>query len=328
MLTAFRDEQKHQMAGEVKLNGLWISPKEASARAVQIQAQTLYLKMQTIAAQGGLVDALNAFDQLERGFPNTRVYPDAITLARPMLTELQLQVSRAADNLKLTNAQWQQGVAITAEPRKSEIIAARQAENSQYEAALEAATKAGTKWPPFITKSQKSLDALLTLITAEKARFSTLPVDKMKASTEASDKASEAVAANDLNTADSLLANAKSLWPANEEADYLLTVVSDMKAARTHPEKAGATTVKVALRPTPKLADGATPAPKPKQSMTPVGTPAPSEDENPKGGIVDFLFTIPGAITVVGSLVALIAILSFLKRRKAASAEEEDEEET
>jgi hypothetical protein len=325
MLATFQDEQKHQQAGEVKLYGLWISPKEAAARAVQIQAQTIYLKMQAIAAQGDLIGALNAFDQLEKGFPNTRVYPAAIEKAKALQTELLLRVSRAADNLKLTDAKWQQGVTITAEPAKSQIIAARQAENAQNEAILEAATKAGTKWPPLIPQSQKSLDALISLLNGEKARLAALPVEKMNASIEESDKASESVSANDLNAATTFLVGAKTLWPANEEADYLLTIISDIKAARAHPEKA-AGPVKVALRPTPKLAATATPTPKPRPSATPVVASTPEPEEKPS--LVDFFFTIKGAATVVGCLLALIGIVSFLQKRKQNKVEEDEEEES
>ena len=195
ILDAFLDEQAHQQAGDVKLYGRWISSKEALVRDTEIQAQALYLQMQASMAQGDMIGVLNAFDQLEKKYPGSRVYPTAVGQAASLVAALQGEVATASANLKVSDEQWKQGVAITPEPDKSVMIAARKSELAQYDALLAAAVRAQQKWPPFIPDSQKSLDAISALVTPEQARLLALPVDKMNASLAESDKADEAIAA-------------------------------------------------------------------------------------------------------------------------------------
>lgn len=319
ILDVLSQEQAHQQAGDVKLYGNWIPKKEVAAHKLQIQAQAIYLKMQATAAQGDLIGALNMFDLLERTDAGARVFPTAVVQVKNYQAALQGEVNTAVANLKTTDEQWKQGVIITPEPEKSEMVAARQGELAKYDAILASAQKT-QKWPPYIPKSQTSLDAISAMLVSEEARLGALPVDSMTASIEQSDKADGLIATRDLANASSILKNAITLWPANDDAVYQLKAVAVMQAPAPSPVPGV-----VARTPAPKTAV-ITPTPTAKPKVTPVGAPTP--EPQAKQGLVDFLFTIPGAITVVLCAVGLIAVTSYLQKSKRDRMGEEEEEAT
>src|SRR5207302_1728603 len=118
------------------------------------------------------------------------------------VTALQGDVERYLQVLARDNSEFAQGIAITSEPKKSELLAARKAEQDRYDLALAAAEKSGLKWPPLIPRSEKSLIKLKQLLPGEKARIETLPVQKMRESVEQVDKARDAIEAKDYDTAE------------------------------------------------------------------------------------------------------------------------------
>ena len=278
---------------------------------------------------------MNLFDQLEKTSSGCRAYPSAIErVAKTYLVGLQIDANRARDNLKILDQEWQDGVVITPEPRKSQIMAARQAELKQYDDILAAATSSGAKWPPFMNKSQKILDAIIALIATEKPRILALPVDKMNASVAGTDKASELISAaiaaratpslmtKDLANADAILKNALILWPTNEEATYLQKAVADISAAEAHPENATKIPM-LALRPTPKTTDTSTPAPTAKPTPKPTPVPPPPPEEETQQTFLGFFFTIKGALTIVACAVVLLLIASYLQKSKKGGGDEE-----
>ena len=328
ILNIFQAELNHVQAGDVKLFGRWVPASEAAARASEVQEQDLYLKMQDSSTRGDLVGALNAFTQLEKNYPGSRLYPHAIADAEALQDKLSAYAANAAASLQVSDAKWKQGVDITPEPEKSEMIAARQNEIAQYDALIAGAQRSQLKWPPFIPASQHSIDAINTLIASEKTRMAGLLVDKMNASLAESDKAAEAVVAGDVTGANAHLKTATTLWPANEEAATLQKSLVGVKPTPT-PTPAKPVPTRT---PVPKVATAATatPAASAVPSRTPVGE-APDESSSGSGGtkqsIIDFFFTIPGAVTVVVCAIGLFGLASFLQKSKRAKEEAEDEEE-
>lgn len=316
ILDSFLDEQARQKAGDVKLYGRWIPSQEALARDTEIKAQGLYLNMEAAKARGDVSGALNVFNNLEKSYNGTRVYPVAVGEASVLIESLANQIPNAVSALKVKEDRFTQGVAITPEPDKSVMIAARKTELAQYDALMASAVKAQLKWPPFIPDSQKSLDAIAKLVSTERARLAALPVDKMNDSLAESDKAAESFAAGDLAAADAHLKNATALWSVNEEAAYLQKTIATAKTALAHPPKPTPQQSK-ALAPRATPTPGSTASAAPGESPKPASTPAPAAVESDtKQKVIDFLFTIPGAITVLVCILGLVIIASFLQKSK------------
>jgi len=233
---------------------------------------------------------LNEFDRLEKNGGNTRVYPQAVALASKILEALSQQLTHSIAKLKHDVEEWTQGLTVTPETQKPQIIAAKKAEQDRYEALMEATQKSGAKWTPLLPDYAKSLDSLAALCASESTRLSALPVDKMNASVQDVDKARDALDTRDNEMADSLLKDAVALWPQNEDATYLQKSVSDLKAEAA---KAAEAAAKATPKPT------ATAKPSASQTPKPASTPLPVVEEE-KPSLLAFFMTIPGAMSVVG----------------------------
>src|SRR5687767_3643608 len=77
-LTAFEEEKKRVDAGELKLNGKWISKDEVQKERYQINALVALNYLREQQARGDIIGALNTFDVIERDYPGSRAYPDAV----------------------------------------------------------------------------------------------------------------------------------------------------------------------------------------------------------------------------------------------------------
>src|SRR5207244_4254730 len=99
-LDDFEAERKRVQAGEAKLDGRWLSKEEIAREKYQIAASQWFNAMKSLAARGDLVGALNTFDALEKQYPASRVYPDAIDLALRVMGALEPDLDRRLQIVK------------------------------------------------------------------------------------------------------------------------------------------------------------------------------------------------------------------------------------
>ncbi|MGB8356861.1 MAG: PTPDL family protein [Chthoniobacteraceae bacterium] len=311
LLEAFKKEKDHLTTGDVKYYGTWISKSQAAERKLQLEGVGLYVTMRSQAASGDFIGALNTFDQLDKSDSTTRIYPQAVLLDRKVLEALDQQVNRDIAKLKNHVEEWSQGLAVTPDTQKPQIIAAQKAEQDKYDAIIDAAGKSGVKWIPLLPGSAKDLDALAALATSENARLTVLPLDKMNASVQIVDKARQAFEAQDNDKTDALLKQAVTLWPQNEDATYLQKAVTDLRAEEAKKAEAAA-------KATPKP----TATPKPSAAAAqPASTPIQVVDEE-KPSFLAFFMTIPGAMCVVGGAIVLLIIVTVLQKIKKPKSED------
>ena len=204
--------------------------------------------------------------------------------------------------LKYDMDQWKRGVAITAEPKKSELIAAFSAEQLRYETAMTAAVKSGAKWKPLIPRSEKSLQDLLALIPSEKARLATIDLTKPRRSIQLAEKASQSIAAKDLAAADSSLKDAAMLWPANVSVVLLQAQLAALKTSAAPTQTPSSVTQAAHQREAASAAKKAA-----------ADAAATADPERP------FYMTPKGAMMIVLGVIAVFGVFSvagrFLKPR-------------
>lgn len=322
-LDALEQEKARVTAGDFRVGTTWLSPEEAAKQRYQIEAEQLFNEMKTVA-QADAIGALNLFEKIEKTFPGSRIYPDAIDLARRILAAFGPDVERRLQILKLETEKFVQTLAALQEPQKTQTMTAVRREQAQYDAALAQADKVALKWKPFIPRSEKSLTALKALIPTESTRLAALPVAQMRSSIEQAEKARAALGAKDPATADTLLKAAAAAWPANQSLVALQADLTALQAeiAKT-PPPAAETPAKVTKR--PANADG-TPATGPGETAT-TGSGEPGEATSaaaaPKkdalGSVKDFLFSAKGAMAFVALAVILIGLSALSERRKRAA---------
>ncbi len=260
-LEAFTEEKKRIAAGELKFGGEWLTKEEAQKERYQLSGKVLLSQMQEAAQRGDYVGAMNVFDQLEKNYPGSHSFPDAIDLARQILPNLKTTADRTLDNWKVKKVERDKGTQLSSPTEKEELLAAQKREQQANDAALEAADKGRVKWAPFLATSEKSLTVLSTAAVNEQRRLETLPVAKMRQSIatvatakeelEKEEKADPAVAL-------AAVRDAIAQWPQNEVATRLSKTLADQANA-------------------PK----ATPMPEATPAATPVATPAPATSATP-----------------------------------------------
>jgi hypothetical protein len=301
----FQDEKKRVDAGEVKYEGRWLSKDEAARRQIQIVALQYYNQMQQEAAEGNLIGAMQTFDLIEKQYATTRIYPQAVTLAEEVLGRFQQDLMVRMQAVKADQDQLKQTVAFTAEPEKSQIVAAAKAEQDRAIAVIAEAVRNGAKWVPLIPRSQVSIDTLQKTAATEAGRLASIAVGPMNASVAKANAARIAIANGDYSGAGTLLKDSLTLWPADEAAHYWTERLQEKMATPTPTPKPSAT---------PKPLPSARPTPEADVSQA---TPAPSENK-------PYYMTISGSITIAAAVLViggLIASINQKRRRKAAAGE-------
>lgn len=316
-LKAFIEEKKRVDAGEVKLQGQWISKEEVEKEKVQIGGRISFEYMKSQSASGDHIGALNTFLTLEKNYGGAAVLPDAIELAKRLVAGIKPAVERALPEQKILKANKEAGFKSAGPADRIEMQKAYKGEMEAAEAASDAADKAGL-FPPFIVTNEKSLKTLQARVDKELTRLNGLPVDSMRKSLELVTEAKKSLEAEDLTAAADSLKQATALWQKNELAVRLGKAVAEQKAAAT---KAAAEAKKneSAATPAPKSTPAAKPKSTPaKRPSAAVATPAPEESR-------PFLLSLPGAVTVVVGIAVVLAGVNVFKKMKARKAAQDVE---
>ncbi len=303
LLAQFAGEKKRVEEGEVRLGEKWLSAEEASKERYQINGMIAYQYMRNQRAAGDLIGALNSFDQIEKTLPGAKNFPDAVETARETLAALKTTVDRAQQMFATRKAEFEAGVANSSALQKPELLAARQKELAQGEAAVAAAEQAKIKWPTLVPRSDKNLEVIAKKIPTELQRLASIDVAKLRQSVQLSEQGQKELAAQNV-AAGETFAKALALWPNNELAKRLKPEAATLKAAATPAPVAEAPKVRAAT-PAP-----ATPRPRP------VGADIPPEEP-----AKPFFLTIGGIITIVVILALLLAGWTVFKKIKARSSD-------
>jgi len=334
VLNAFTEEKKRVEAGQVKLDGTWLSKAEVQREKVQIGGQVAFSYMKSQISAGEYIPALNTFAAMEKSFPGAAVMPDAIDLAQKIVIQLETDVQQAIPNQKARVAEQKKNLVAEGPADRAVMTAAIKKEDEAGDAAVAAAASAG-QWPPFLPRNEKSLTALVAKMKTEAPRLGNLPVAKMKQSVELALEAKRNLASADTEGAVEKLKEATELWPANELAQRLTKeAAQDQKtAAASAAAAAAATPIPAKATPQPRqiapmAAADSTKSPsenapegtaKPVTHSTPLpaSTPAASaaNDDEP------FFKSIAGKCVILVVLVGVLIGVNFVvKKRKAQQA--------
>lgn len=260
-LDQFFAEEKRVYAGEVKLDGKWLSKDQVQEERVQVAGRILLNRMKHAASAGQLTEAMAIFDQIEKGFPGASGYPDAVELARSILPLLKVAVEQAEARLKQNTEDKKQRLATSKGAEHAQLDALIKQENARTDAIIAAAEHAGVKWLPLQPAMDRSLKALASRTASEGQRLNGMKTDKMHESVEASEKAAAKLSVGKFDDADKALSDATSAWPANELAKRLRVKLAEAK---------NASAAQKTPTPTPKP----TPKPKPLSSSLPAAPAA------------------------------------------------------
>lgn len=319
--TAFEEEKKRVEAGEVKLSGNWITKEEAVKDRYQINAAIAFNYMKDQSTRGDLPGALNTFTVIESQYPGSRIFPDAVELARRILPTLKAETDRRLPALQNEAAEREKGMALASDTQRAELVAALQREQASAEAALAAAEKQNLKWPPLIVRSEKSLTTLSSKAADAMQDLASVDVSKLRQSLQLVQQARASFDKKEYDAAEETARKAQELWDVNELATRLQSEIASAKSSTPPPpmpEDPNAPAASVDIPPAPE----GQPAPTAATEAAPAES-APAEE----AGAVEeqaeekpFFLTLGGAITVVvlGALV-FVAIGAYKKIKARAN---------
>jgi hypothetical protein len=324
LLADLEAEKKRVAAGEVKLNGKWMSKDEAQKERYQINALLAFQYMRDQAGKADLVAALNAFDVIETQYPGAKVYPDAVELARRVLPSLKQDIERKRQTLipELEHRRQQIDTMPSGTPR-NELIAQQQREDAAADVAITNAERQRLKWLPVNVRSERLLSLNMGRIPDDIQRLNGLDIGKMRQSIKLAEDAREAFGRKEYDVAETNLREAIDLWYANELATRLQTEHAQAKVAMNE-----ASTVEPGTTPGEPgaAAPPGTPPATGAASATNVTTTTTADSD--QGGIdteeepqKPFLLRPIGAITVI-LLVAFVSVVVMTYKKIRGRANE------
>jgi hypothetical protein len=329
-LAALEEEKTRVDAGEIKINDRWLTKEEAQRERYQIAAAVNFQLMKDQTSRGDLSGALNTFDGIEKQYPGSRIYPEAVDLARRALAAFQPDLVSRIQSLRAAAAERDKAVQNSSAAQKAELKAALDKEHAAEAALFAEAQRRNPKWPPFIARSEKSLMATATKIPEEVRRLAAIDVAKIRQSLKDADQSKLALAGDNFVSALGSAKEALTLWPENEFAKRLQEEIKTSQAAAIAAAAEAAEKKKRIAAEEQKRLDAeekekaaqaakeAAAAARAAAAAAPAPSIAPPPKEKP------FLLTATGAASVVG-LIGLLGVgIGAYRKLKGRSPESID----
>lgn len=222
-----QEELDRVTRGEIKLGNKWLTKDELARERVQITAQVLFNNMKSQYSAGQLTDAMNTFDRMEKTTPGTRVYPEAVELARKVMPLIKDAATRELDLQKAREAEFRKRVQMAEGAEKQKLRKDADGIRTRLEANLKQFSN--LKWYPLKPSNQDTLYRLISLSGTEIQRLSYLKLDNMRISIAHTKRATEAIKAKDFETAEKALKDAEMEWVENEQIARLKAEIMELK---------------------------------------------------------------------------------------------------
>jgi hypothetical protein len=100
-LAAFQEEMKRVEAGEMKLDGKWMTADQVKEERVQVAGRVMFGRMKRFVASNQLIEALNTFEAIEKSAGGSSSFPDAVALARQIAPQVKAAAEQGRQQLKL-----------------------------------------------------------------------------------------------------------------------------------------------------------------------------------------------------------------------------------
>jgi len=212
----FESEKSRLEAGEIKIEGIWLKPDEASAEKYQTEAVQLFHQMELDLAAGDLRGALNLFNKIESTYPHSAVFPQAARLASLTVTRLDGFLSHQLRVLEVREREREEQIVLSSIEDQRSIREARERELTRIKERFENALKSGVKFPPYEPISAESMQGLQNILRAETARISSLDLSSMEQGVEKARQSARLLAEGEYQTALNFLEQSRTHWAENE----------------------------------------------------------------------------------------------------------------
>lgn len=198
------DELDKVERGNVKLEGKWYSPQAQIDFKEQFESQVTLFRMKNVL-QGGRysnnVAAMREFEKLETRYFGTPAFAEAAAIAQRIVPTLGRQIQALRRDVDVKNQQWETNKNALDEQSRQRVEAARQREEAQFAAAVEADKKAGIKWTRINPRSASQLDSYIGFAAGELKRIKEYDPAALKARAESLSEVDKLIQQGELDKA-------------------------------------------------------------------------------------------------------------------------------
>lgn len=216
-LRSLEAERARLQKGDRRIDGTWIEAATIEADPYQFGAKIQFSEMKNRMDAKDPVGALQSYELLEKKYPSSGVMPDAVDVALKEINLLQERLGVAKANFDIFDKRCQKTLDNTRADQAKELKDAIEKDAALAKKAMAVASADGSKFFPVFQNNREALDALQTLVTAEKARLIQLQKTPMREGIAAAGEASRLLAEGKLKEAQEQLELSQKLWPANIE---------------------------------------------------------------------------------------------------------------
>lgn len=160
MLATLEDELKRVQAGEVRLNGEWVSAEAWNANAYDYDAQIELGKMKAAAKLNRYRSALIAYDELAIAFPASDALNEAKDIARGIVPKYLSIISAKASSAREKKTEREMKVETLPSRDRTRVKNAYAEEEARHQAALDAVKESRSKWLPEYDFDERTLKSL------------------------------------------------------------------------------------------------------------------------------------------------------------------------
>ncbi|MFV0338619.1 MAG: hypothetical protein ACK5LK_10315 [Chthoniobacterales bacterium] len=231
-LEALEADTERLKAGDIKINHYWIKSEAAASQNYQVRAIEQWRRMNTLYKNAEIIPSLNAFAKLEKNYPGSTIYPQAVTEVQDVLSKLEATMNHQIRAFDYREAEREKIIKIESDSMAKSIREAREKEIAAAEARIERSIGPEDRFASYSPISKKSMEAVRDLCQQEIARLSQLDLAGMQSSLNATRKAAEFLDTDVLEDALSSVQQALIDWPENEAAKYLQSQIEAKLAAK------------------------------------------------------------------------------------------------
>jgi hypothetical protein len=259
-LKSLEEERSRVRRGDRRIDGVWITAAQIAADPYQSGAKIKFTEMKELASTRDTIGSLQSYELLEKEFPGSNVMPAAIILAQAQLDQLQEKLNLAKTNFEIIDKRRQKALTLALADQAKEIKDALEKEKVSAKDALDAATADGSKFFPIFQNTKESMEALQTLITAEKTRLTALQKIPMQEGMDAAKRCARLASDGKLKEAQDEMTQSQTLWPPNIENARLKTQLDDLAKSQAAQAAAVAAAAQATAAGTKKPTPTASPA--------------------------------------------------------------------
>jgi hypothetical protein len=188
MIVALQAEKDKVVAGQLKLEGAWLTPEQVKRDDYNIRAFKVRRSMLEKAAEQDYAGALREFDRLadpEQGYPASLHYVKAVPEVIDIMTKYEALITRMIAEQPIIQNQRAESLKKLVEPDLGRTKAAIDREVSTWKATYDAEKKSKVRWLTQYKYDLKALQDALKLLVAERGKLQLLDVSRLQAQNEA-----------------------------------------------------------------------------------------------------------------------------------------------